>query len=297
MLHTTAFQGTAMALSPYGKTEAINALTREDVVNFADDHFKGSRVVIAAAGGVDHAKINAFAEKSFGHLDNKYKRHVPPAHGVRFTGSEFVYRNDYIPYMYSAVAVEGVPIGHPDALPLKLAVHYVGQWDQTHGTHLNSPVKAVQKLSQLPGLISYNPFSVNYTDTGLFGYQYVSTGEDQDHANKTTGAIQKVWKHLAVALTDEEVDRTKNQLRTSLLAPLEDNAALAHYLATETLGKGEPTNVADVERAIRFLDAASVREAMSRHVYDRDLAISGVGRTEALPNYVNQRLKMSWWRL
>lgn len=85
-----------------------------------DDHYKGSRVVIAAAGGVDHSQVNAFATKYFGDLSNEYKRRIPSPRGVRFTGSEFVYRDDSMPLLWGAVAVEGVDQGHPDALALKV---------------------------------------------------------------------------------------------------------------------------------------------------------------------------------
>jgi processing peptidase subunit beta len=95
-------------------------LTRDDVVNFADDHYKGSRVVIAAAGGVDHAQINSFASKYFGDLNNEYKRRIPLPRGTRFTGSEFLYRDDSMPLMWAVMSVEGVGAGHPDALALKV---------------------------------------------------------------------------------------------------------------------------------------------------------------------------------
>jgi processing peptidase subunit beta len=100
-------------------------LTREEVVNFAEDHYKGCRIVIAAAGGVDHAQINSFAAKNFGDLNNEYKRKIPVPRGVRFTGSEFIYRDDSMPYMWGIVAVEGVGYAHSDALALKVRFSYI----------------------------------------------------------------------------------------------------------------------------------------------------------------------------
>lgn len=98
----------------------FRSLTRDDVANFLDDHYKGSRVVIASAGGVDHSQVNSFASKYFGDLSNEYKQKIPLPRGTRFTGSEFVYRDDSMPYLWGAVAVEGVGAAHPDALALKV---------------------------------------------------------------------------------------------------------------------------------------------------------------------------------
>ncbi|KAI6224052.1 Cytochrome b-c1 complex subunit 1, mitochondrial [Aphelenchoides besseyi] len=297
MLHASAFQGTGMAMSPYGRTEDINNLTREDVINFADDHFKGHRVAIAAAGGVSHNQIHSFAEKNFGDLNNEYKRHVPPPEGVRFTGSEYHYRDDTLPVLYCSIAVEGVGIKSHDALPLKLAAQLVGQWDQSHLTSTNSPIKIVQLMSTLEGLHSYGAFSANYTDSGLFGFNFVHDSTDLVPVQTVINTVQHQWKHLATSVTDEDVDRAKNQLRTNLLGPLEDSANLTHWIATQALAKGKVTSVADLEKQIRHLDASSVREAVSRHVYDRELTIAAAGRTEALPSYVAIRHKQSWWRL
>lgn len=60
---------------------------------------------------------------------------------------------------------------------------------------------------------------------------------------------------------------------------------------------GAPTSPASLEETIRRLTAGRVREAVSRHVYDRDLAVAGVGKTEAIPNYIQIRATQSWWRL
>lgn len=114
-----------------------------------------------------------------------------------------------------------------------MAAQYVGQWDQSHGASYNSSLSSIQKISQLPGLLSYDAFSVNYTDTGLFGARYVTDGKSMEEALNITGAIQRLWKHLSTGITDEELDRTKHQLRTNLLAQLSDNAAIAQWLATE----------------------------------------------------------------
>lgn len=73
---------------------------------------------------------------------------------------------------------------------------------------------------------------MNYSDTGLFGLRFTVLGDSQDDAHEVVSLVQRQWKHAAVGLTDEEVDRAKNQLRTVLLGQLEDGAALAHSIAT-----------------------------------------------------------------
>jgi len=295
-LHATAFQGTPFGLSPLGTTESLQNITKQDLVHYAEDHLKPIRMVLAGVGGVSHQQLAGFGEKYFGDLSNDYERKIADFGGVRFTGSEFRYRDDNVPLMYGAIAVEGVPASSPDALPLQIASTLVGSWDHTR-IGLNSPNKLVQKLSIEPALRSYQSFNINYNSTGLFGFQFTATGEDMENIFGIVRKVQHEWKHLSTSVTDEEIDRAKNQVKAELLAVTDDSTRFADVLARDVLNTGHATQLEDLERAIQKVDASSVREAMSRNVYDRDIACAGVGRTEAWPNYAQVRYGMSWWRL
>lgn len=63
------------------------------------------------------------------------------------------------------------------------------------------------------------------------------------------------------------------------------------------MGSGHITPLADVWRKIDRIDASKMREALSRHIYDREIATAGFGATEAFPIWQKLRAGMSWWRL
>ncbi|TKR77682.1 hypothetical protein L596_018608 [Steinernema carpocapsae] len=296
-LHAAAFQGTPLALSPLGTTDSIKNITRRDIIEFAQDHYKPVRMVVSGAGAVSHEQLVKFSEKNFGDLANEYERKVPAAGGIRFTGSEFRFRNDNIPHMYGAVAVEGVGMGHPDFLPLQVASTFVGQWDVTHQASVNSPSRLAQKVSTESELISYESFSLSYKDTGLFGIQFAMMGTQSEETTSLVRKFQREWKHLTSGVTDDEVDRAKAQLKTILFRSLESSTAKADSNARQILYSGALKTAAELEQAIERVDANAVREAMSRNVYDRDIVTTGLGRTEAFPAYSHLRYGMSWWRL
>ncbi|KAK0416829.1 hypothetical protein QR680_012707 [Steinernema hermaphroditum] len=296
-MHSAAFQGTPFARSPLGTTDAIRNITRRDIVEFAQDHYKPVRMVISGAGAVSQDQLSQFAEKYFGDLSNEYERKVPVVGGIRFTGSEYRYRDDNIPHMYGAVAVEGVGLGHPDSLALQVASTLVGQWDVTHAASTNAPSRLAQKVSTDPEVFSYENFSLNYKDTGLFGIYFVLAGHTLEDATSIVRKFQREWKHLTSGVTDAEVDRAKAQLKTNLFRSLEGTTAKADSNARQILYSGNLKTAAELVQDIDRIDASAIREAMSRHVYDRDIVCSGVGRTEAWPNYSHLRYGMSWWRL
>uniref|UniRef100_A0A915BK30 Mitochondrial processing peptidase beta subunit n=2 Tax=Parascaris univalens TaxID=6257 RepID=A0A915BK30_PARUN len=296
-LHAAAFQGTPLAKSVIGPTKVIQSVDRKMLHNFVEDSYKPVRMVLTGVGGVDHGQLISLSEKYFGDLTNDYQRKIPPASGTRFTGSEFRYRDDNIPFMYGAIAVEGIDRNHHDYLPLQVANTFVGCWDRTYGSSVNAPTRLAQKLSTAANLHQYKSFLLSYKDTGLFGIYFVVDGNDHDEALAVVKAVQKEWKHLSTSVTDEGVDRAKNMLKTNLFQSLETNRGRADDIALQVLDTGKIQSMANLERDIERIDKSMVREAMSRHLYDRDIACAGVGRTEAWPTYSHVRYGMSWWRL
>jgi predicted Zn-dependent peptidase len=296
-LHATAFQGTPFSLSPLGNMRALENITRQDLLNYVEDHYKPVRMVLAGVGGVSHDQLASLGDKYFGDISNNYERKISQNENVRFTGSEFRYRDDTYPFVYGAFAVEGVANSNPDALPLQLASTLVSGWENTSSVTTNAPLKIIQKLSILPALKSYQSFSINYNNTGLFGFQFTADGDNMENCIEIVRGIQHEWKYLATSVTDHEVDRAKNKLKAELLSIADDSTRFADRLGRDVLNTGKATQLEELERAIHKLDGSSVREAVSRHVYDRDIAAAGVGQTESWPNYAQVRYGMSWWRL
>lgn len=208
-------------------------------------------MVFTGVGGVDHEQLSSLAEKYFGDLTNEYKRKVPQKTGVRFTGSEFLYRDDNYPYMFGAIAVENVPRDDFDCLAmkvninfppkkanragisLKVASQYVGSWDRTHATSLNAPSSLVQKLTINPELQAFESFSNNYDSTGLWGFYFVAKGDHDHYTTELCTTIQREWKHLSYGLTEEEIDRAKNAFKTNHFRYLDSNTNLAEHFAIE----------------------------------------------------------------
>ncbi|KAL6728772.1 hypothetical protein Aduo_010509 [Ancylostoma duodenale] len=297
-LHTAAFQGTPLSKSPLGTTASLKAISAKNIKEWQEDNYRPIRMVVSAVGGgCSGSKVQGLAEKYFGDLSSEYPRKVPQAGGARFTGCEYRYRNDYIPHMYSAVAVEGVGYAHKDALALQVASQFIGQWDVTHATTRTAPSRWIQKISHEHGLHFLQHFNINYKDTGLFGVYFVSNGDDLVNSQGIIRSIQHEWKHLAGAISEEETTLARNQLRTTMYQDLESNTQKAEFNAKELLYTGSVRSLAQLEEQIAHIDHNVLREAVFNHVYDRDTANVGVGLTEAFINYHHTRAAMSWWRL
>ncbi|VFV17295.1 cytochrome b-c1 complex subunit [Lynx pardinus] len=88
-LHATAFQGTPLAQAVEGPSGNVRKLSRADLTEYVSRHYKAPRMVLAAAGGVEHRQLVDLAQKHFSGISETYTEDaVPTLAPCRFTGSE-----------------------------------------------------------------------------------------------------------------------------------------------------------------------------------------------------------------
>lgn len=134
-LHATAYQGTPLGQTLFGSLENVKSLTSKDLKYFIDTHFKASRTVLAASGGVKQSELVQLAEQNLGKLDDTFDGTPPVLSRCRYTGSEVRLRDDSLPYAYIALAVEGPGWNSPDRIPLLVATSALGSFDRSIGRH------------------------------------------------------------------------------------------------------------------------------------------------------------------
>lgn len=133
-LHQTAYAGTPLGQSVLGTTENLKSISKSDLRNYIDNHFKSSRIVLTAAGGVDHNALVSAGQQNLNSLDNSFDGSVPILTPCRFTGSEIRLRDDSVPLAHCAIAVQTDGVNSSSALPLLVASAVIGSWDRTRSS-------------------------------------------------------------------------------------------------------------------------------------------------------------------
>lgn len=135
-LHSTAYQGTPLGQTILGPTANIKSIGRRDLQTYIDTHYKAPRIVLAAAGGVDHSNLVSLANQYLGKLDSNFNAEA--LQPCRFTGAEVRVRDDSIPLAHVAIAVEGCGWTNQDNVPLMVANTLIGAWDRSQGGGVNN---------------------------------------------------------------------------------------------------------------------------------------------------------------
>jgi len=290
-LHAVAYQGTPLGRTILGPSQNIKTISRDDLVSYIQNHYKGPRMVLAGAGGVDHDELCQLANKHFSKIG------ATPADigelSCRFTGSDIRVRDDSMPLAHIAIAVEGCGWTNPDNIPLMIANTLIGNWDRSMGGGANNSSPLAANCAEKEFAHSFQSFNTCYKDTGLWGIYFVTDANNQDHMIYN---IQQEWMRLCTSVTDFEVERAKNLLKTNMLLQLDGTTPICEDIGRQMLCYGRRMPQHELEVRINAVDAAMVKDICFKYIYDRCPAVAAVGPIENLPDYNKIRSGMYWLR-
>jgi len=197
-LNGTAFQGNSLSQTILGPVENIKSIKQEHLKAFIKEHYTAPRMVLAAAGGIDHAELVKLAEQAFGGLSSADNKKPVPT--PRFVGSEVRLRNDESASAHIAFSVEGPSWISPDYFPMMVTQFVLGSWDRSLGGGRNLASKLAQSVAQYNLCSSYTTFNTCYQDTGLFGFYIVS--DEKSRLSDLMFQFQNDWVRVCVNVTE-----------------------------------------------------------------------------------------------
>jgi len=290
-LHSTAYQGTPLGRTILGPSENIKSITAKDLRDYIKTHYKAPRMVLAAAGGVNHDELVKYAEQHFGGLSSDNNTEVQSLQPCRFTGSDIRVRDDDYRLAHVAISVEGTSWSDADTIPLMVASTIIGSWDRSMASGGNVGSRLAQASGQHNLCHSFQAFNTCYADTGLWGVYFVT---DKNKIDDFMMVLQDEWIKLCTQVTEGEVQRAKNLLRTNMLLQLDGSTPVCEEIGRQLLVYNRRLPLHELEERIEAVNANVIRKVCMKHIYDKCPAVAGVGPIEQLPDYNRTRGRM-WW--
>ncbi|XP_041975371.1 mitochondrial-processing peptidase subunit beta [Aricia agestis] len=292
-LHATAFQGTPLGQTILGPTKNIKKISKADLQQYIKTHYQPARIVLSGAGGIEHGKLVDLANKHLGGLKNT-TYDVPEIAPCRYTGSEIRVRDDSMPLAHVAIAVEGAGWTDADNIPLMVANTLVGAWDRSQGGGANN-ASYLARASAVENLChSFQSFNTCYKDTGLWGIYFVAEPLQLDDFMY---CLQKEWMKLCTTVTEGEVERAKNLLKTNMLLQLDGTTPVCEDIGRQILCYNRRIPLHELDARIDAVSVQNVRDVCYKYLFDKCPAVAAVGPTEGLPDYSRIRANMYWLRV
>ncbi len=240
----TAYPAQALGRPVLGRAEIIASLARESLSGYMARHYGPPRMVVGAAGKVDHEAFVALAERAFEGLAPQNGSEVEPA---RYAGGEYREQRD-LEQVHVLLGLDGLGYLDPDYYALMVL-------STLFGGGMSS--RLFQEIREQRGLAySVYSFVSAYRDGGLFGI-YAGTGEAE--VVEMLPVICDEIARLSQDIGEDEVARAKAQLRASTLMGRESNSARCEQLAQQLLIFGRPLPVAEILDKIEAVDAATLK--------------------------------------
>lgn len=152
-------------------------MSRDNLADFIKKNYTADRMCLVGAGSVSHDNLVKLAETHFTSLPVSTNP-IPLGGQSRaptvFSGAEVRIRDDTMPTLNFAIAVEGVGWRSPDYWPMLVMSSIFGNWDRGLGASplLSSKLSHIISSNNLAN--SYMSFSTSYSDTGLWGIYMVT---------------------------------------------------------------------------------------------------------------------------
>lgn len=209
-LHETSYPNQAFGRSILGPPDRVESFKRDDFIDFVRAHYTPERMIISAAGAVDHDKIVEQVSAVFANIPMGEKREVEKA---LFIGGERR-ENKALEQAHFALSFEAPAISDDD-------VYTAQVYATAMGGGMSS--RLFQKVREEHGLC-YSIFAqaAAHDDTGTMT---IYAGTSEQELVELTHLIISELKKAPQNLNEVEIARSRTQLKGGLLMGLETPAA------------------------------------------------------------------------
>ena len=263
-LRRNVWSGHRLGRSVAGSLETVSKLTRQDVVDFAASHYVPGRMIVAAAGAIDHEVLVSQTRDAFWEMDGQspYSR---PSTECPF-GSSFTIDEGPSKQSYFAIAMPA-PSWCSEQRYAVYALNVV------LGDGLSS--RLFSRVRDELGMVFHIGSSYfAYRDAGLLTVEGVTQPDMlRDAVEVVKAEISKVADE---GVTEEELWRARMQLRGQHLLSADSPHTRMSRIATQEYYFGRFVEESEVLAAIDRLDLQTVREVAGA-VLDADCACAVVG--------------------
>ncbi|MGO4909076.1 M16 family metallopeptidase [Pseudorhodobacter sp. W20_MBD10_FR17] len=257
---------------PFGRTilgpaERVSNFSRTDLTGFVAEHYSPDRMILSAAGAVDHDAIVAQAEALFGDRKAVGGGLIQPA---QFKGAERR-ENKALEQVHFALAFDAPGYRSPDV--------YIAQiYAMALGGGMSS--RLFQKVREERGLC-YSIFAQSgaYEDAGQIT---IYAGTSEEEIGDLTAITLAELKRASSDMSEAEVARARVQLKAGLLMGLESPSSRAERLARLLAIWGR---VPTPEEAVEKIDAVTTVDVRryAGEMIEADVALALYGPVGKAP--------------
>ena len=259
-----------------GSAETVRGVDHDTLRSFHGDVYNSSNVFVVAAGKLDPEHLERSVEEKFSGLPEgePFVREAKPTSPE----SRFFYKFKETEQYHVSMGSLGIPASSEDRYAMAALNNVLGGGMSS---------RLFQEVREKRGL-AYAVYSYHqgYSDAGaLKTYVGSTTGNVVEAVKIIADQLQKVREE---SVGEEELDRTKQQLKSSTLLALESTAARMNRIGRSIITGSELLTPEDIAKRIESVTAEDIRRLARKHLNLDTMYLSAVGPKELdLGRYLN----------
>ncbi len=261
-------RGHPLGRSILGDQATMKRIQRRDVLQYLEQHYRPAKTVIAVAGNFQVKEVEALVNTAFGKWspagseENGAQRQKPP----HVRGGVLVYQKR-LEQVHVCVGFKGLPVAHPD----RYAAHTL---NAMLGGGMSS--RLFQEIREKRGL-AYTIYSQlsSFSDGGVLTI-YAASGakEASSVVDVVCREIKKLQKRGPVP---QELERTKNQLKGTLMLGLEGTYGRMNKLAKDELAQGRYVSLQELVSEIDRVSVQDIQEICQKLLDFDSMSVTALG--------------------
>ncbi len=248
----------------YGYRETVESFDKEKILRYMKKHYHPGRIVIAAAGNVEHDGLIKLVEDSFGSLaknPNSYKRIKPiPRPDIHCTTKE-------LEQTHLCVATETCSLVDRER-------YLCGIFNIILGGSMSS--RLFQEVREKRGLAySVYSFVSMHSDTGMLG---IYAGVQKDKLNAALEAIRETIKDLKTnPVNEEELKLAKDHIKGNMYLNAESSDSRMSRLAKNEILYNRLVPFEEIEENLEAVTASEIQDWVNKVFEADNLALEILG--------------------
>lgn len=248
-----------------GSEKTVSGLSRDDITGYIEAQYRPDRIVLAAAGNLEHSELVALAERALGDLNGTTpdrKDKVPHASGK----SKQVRKRD-VEQVHFVMGTQGYSKSDKNRYSLSILNNVLGG---------NMSSRLFQEIREKRGLAySVGTYGRSYQDGGYFcAYGGTSPDTYEQVLDLTRKEFANVRKN---GLTEDELRKAKTQVRGAIVLGMESMNARMNRYGDSLLSYGRVIPIDEVLKEYEAVSHDTIAHVADQVLSEDKLTLTAIG--------------------
>ncbi|MCJ7994819.1 insulinase family protein [Rhizobium cremeum] len=274
-----AFAGQTLGRPILGTPDTVKSFTSDEIRGYLSRNYTTDRMFVVAAGAVDHDAFVRQVEDRFSGL--RTEPAAPPVlEAARYTGGEAREERDLMDAQV-LLGFEGRAYHMRDFYCSQILANILGGGMSS---------RLFQEVREFRGLCySVYAFHWGFSDTGIFGIHAATGGENLP---ELVPVIIDELRKSSDMINQQEIDRSRAQIRAQLLMGQESPAARAGQIARQMMLYGRPISNQEMMERLAGITTERLTDLAGRLFFETVPTLSAIGPLDQLApmNEITQAL-------